>query len=130
MPYTKRIEIHGTFDDTVDEVVEALNEEGFGVLSDIDFQATFANKLGEDIQQYRVLGACHPPAAFEGVAVEPELGALLPCNVAIHETADGTVVVSAVDPAALIGLTDNPDLDDIVETIDDRLDRVLDSLGG
>ncbi|AKH97606.1 DUF302 domain-containing protein [Halanaeroarchaeum sulfurireducens] len=130
MPYTKRIEIHGTFDDIVDEVVEALNEEGFGVLSDIDFQATFANKLGEDIQQYRVLGACHPPAAFEGVSVEPELGALLPCNVAIHETADGTVVVSAVDPSTLIGLTDNPDLDDIVDTIDERFDRVLDSLSG
>jgi len=128
MDYTTRKRVDGEFDAVVEKTVSALEDEGFGVLCDIDVQATFAEKLDEQFRQYRILGACNPQLAFEGLADEIELGALLPCNVVVYETDDGGVTVSAVDPERLVGMTDNPDLDGISSEVADRFERVLDAL--
>ena len=128
MSYTTRTQVRGTFDEVVEQTIDALEDEGFGVLCDIDVQATFAEKLDEEFRQYRILGACNPRLAYQGLEEEIELGALLPCNVIVYEKDEGTVVVSAVDPGQLVGITENPSLDSISEDVSDRFERVLDSL--
>ncbi|WP_137285857.1 DUF302 domain-containing protein [Halorussus salinisoli] len=127
MEYTMRKRIDDDFESVVEKTMSALEDEGFGVLCDIDVQATFAEKLNEEFRKYRILGACNPQLAFEGLEDEIELGALLPCNVIVYETDDG-VTVSAVDPEQLVGITDNPELDSISEEVADRFERVLDEL--
>jgi uncharacterized protein (DUF302 family) len=117
--------VDGTFDETVETTIAALKDEGFGVLCDIDVQATLEEKLGEEFRQYRILGACNPALAHEGLTEEIELGALLPCNVIVYETDDGDVVVSAVDPQQLVGIAENEALDAIVTEVHDRFERVL-----
>ena len=128
MSYTTQKQVDGPFSDVVEQTIEALEDEGFGVLCDIDVQATFAKKLDKEFQQYRILGACNPQLAYQGLEEEPELGALLPCNVIVYEEDDGTVIVSAIDPNQLIGVTDNSNLSPIAEDVSDRFRRVLDSL--
>ena len=125
MEYPIQTTVTGEFDDVVDATNAALTDEGFGVLCDIDIQATLKEKLGEEFRQYRILGACNPPLAYEGLTEEIELGALLPCNVIVYETDDGDVVVSAVDPQQLVGITENPDLDEIAVDVHGRFERVI-----
>lgn len=126
MSYTITRRVDGDFDDVLDRAEDALADEGFGVLSDIDMGGTLESKLDEDFRRYRVLGACNPPLAFEALSSEIHLGALLPCNVVVYEGEDGDVVVTAADPIELIDLTDNPDLDHIAEEIRERIVRALD----
>ncbi|EMA61372.1 DUF302 domain-containing protein [Halorubrum lipolyticum] len=125
MEYTRQTAVTGGFDDVVDATTAALKDEGFGVLSDIDIRATLREKLGEEFRQYRILGACNPPLAFDGLTEEIELGALLPCNVIVYESDDGDIVVSAVDPDQLLGIADNDALDPIATEVSERFDRVL-----
>jgi uncharacterized protein (DUF302 family) len=125
MEYTIQTTVTGGFDDVVDATNAALKEEGFGVLCDIDIQATLKEKLGEEFRQYRILGACNPPLAYDGLTEEIELGALLPCNVIVYENDDGDIVVSAVDPEQLVGIADNDALDSIATEVAERFDRVL-----
>jgi len=125
MGYTIRASVAGEFDDVVDRTIEALEDEGFGVLADIDVQATFEKKLDEEFRQYRILGACNPPLASEGLSEEIELGALLPCNVIVYEGADGDIVVSAIDPSQLLAVPDNDALEPIATEVRERFDRVL-----
>lgn len=128
MGYTTQATVDGAFADVVERTTSALEDEGFGVLCDIDVRATFAEKLDEEFRQYRILGACNPQLARQGLEHELDLGALLPCNVVVYETDGGDVVVSAVDPKRLVGVTDNSDLDPIAEDVADRFERVLDAL--
>ncbi|WP_254534891.1 DUF302 domain-containing protein [Halomarina litorea] len=128
MEYTIQTSVTGEFDDVVDTTIAALKDEGFGVLCDIDVQATLKEKLGEEFRQYRILGACNPALAHEGLNEEIELGALLPCNVIVYETDDGEVMVSAVDPQQLVGIADNEALDSIANEVHDRFERVLASV--
>jgi len=125
MGYTLQTTTDGEFHDVVETTVDALEDEGFGVLCDIDVQATLREKLGEEYRQYRILGACNPGLAHEGLEQEVELGALLPCNVIVYEADDGDVTVSAVDPERLVGMADNSALDDIGTEVHERFDRVL-----
>ena len=113
------------FDDVVADVEAALAEEGFGVLCDIDVQATLREKLGEEFRRYRILGACNPPLAHRAMEEELTLGVLLPCNVVVYETDDGTVGVSAVDPATMLSIVENPDLDPVAEEVRERFERAL-----
>jgi len=129
MPYTIQARVDGSFDTVVDATVAALQDEGFGVLCDIDVQATFAEKLDADFRRYRILGACNPPLAHEALSEELELGALLPCNVIVYETDDGGVTVSAVDPGRLVGLADDSALDSVADEVRQRFERVLDAVG-
>ena len=128
--YTIRYDVDATFDEAVAATEDALADEGFGVLCDIDVQATLREKIDADFRQYRILGACNPPLAHEGMSAELELGALLPCNVIVFETDGGGVGVSAVDPRVLLSLVDNPDLDAVAESVADSLTAVLESLPG
>lgn len=125
MEYTTQTSVTGDFDDVVEATDAALADEGFGVLSDINIQATLDKKLGEEFRQYRILGACNPPLAHEGLTEEVDLGALLPCNVVVYEADDGDIVVGAVDPEQLVGLADNDALNPIATEVTKRFDRVL-----
>ncbi|MFT4890284.1 MAG: hypothetical protein ACI9YT_001198 [Halobacteriales archaeon] len=130
MDYTIQKRVDGDFDDVIERTTAALQDEGFGILSDIDFGATFEAKLDldEEYRNYRVLGACNPELARQGLDEEIDLGALLPCNVAVYETDEGDVMVSAADPKRLLGLAENPDVDFVSEEVTDRFERVLDEL--
>jgi uncharacterized protein (DUF302 family) len=126
------VEMAADFDHVVERTEAALSEEGFGVLCDIDVRAAFSERLDLDeaFRQYRILGACNPALAHEALGEETTLGALLPCNVVVYETDDGTVGVSAVDPVALLGVTDDADLTHIAENVRERFERVLASVAG
>jgi len=128
--YTIRYRADRPFDEAVAAVTDALAGEGFGILCDIDVRATLAEKLGAEFRQYRILDACNPPLAHEAMEAEPELGALLPCNVIVYETDDGGVGVSAVDPGELLSVVDNDALDPIADEVAERLDRALDGCRG
>ena len=125
--YTKR-RTAGDFETVVARVQTALADEGFGVLCDIDLQAKLQEKLGiDEYRKYRVLGACNPALAREGLDAAVDLGVLLPCNVVVYEDDDGTPVVSAVDPAAMLSVVGNPALDSIAADVAERFGRVLDA---
>lgn len=121
-------QVEGDFEDIVEETTAALEDEGFGVLCDIDVQETFKKKLDEEYRQYRILGACNPELAHEALENERSLGALLPCNVIVYETDDDSIGVSAVDPEALLSVSDNPDLNPIAADVRDRFESVLNSV--
>jgi uncharacterized protein (DUF302 family) len=112
------------FDDAVEGVRQELQEEGFGVLCDIDVRATLNNKLGVDTEPYIILGACNPSLAHKALAAEPELGTLLPCNVAIYQR-DGKTHIAAVDPERMLSIVDNPDLEPIAADVRKRLASVV-----
>ncbi|MHC3437698.1 DUF302 domain-containing protein [Natrialbaceae archaeon A-gly3] len=126
--YTRDEQVTGSFDEVVDRTVDALADEGFGVMWEVDVQATFDEKLGEPFRQYLILGACAPDLAYESLGHEDRLGALLPCNVVVQETDEGHVEVNVVDPVALMEPVDNPALDPIIDEASERLDRVLNAV--
>ncbi len=116
------------FDETIEVVTEELAKEGFGVLSDIDVRETLKKKLDTDIPPYRILGACNPVLAHQAVAMEPEIGLLLPCNVLVREDDEGKVHVSCMDPSAVLGLVDNPQLEQIASQVKEKLENVLEAI--
>lgn len=128
MSYTIQQQVDGQFDDVVESTIAALQDEGFGVLCDIDVESTFAEKLDVDYRKYRILGACNPELAYEGLEEEIDLGTLLPCNVVVYENDDGEVIVSAVNPGQLVGITGNENLESLSAEVTQRFERVLDSL--
>ena len=113
-----------SFADAVARVRETLQEEGFGVLTEIDVQATLRQKLGEETEPYLILGACNPPYAHRALSLEPELGTLLPCNVVVY-VRDGETHVSAASPVALLGLVGNPALTPVADEIEARVGRAV-----
>ena len=127
MGYTFGVTVHGDFDDVVARVTAALGDEGFGVLSDIDVQATLKAKLDVDRSAYRILGACNPPYANKALTADPEIGALLPCNVIVRQDDDG-VRVACMDPAAVLSLVDHPDVAALASDVRARLERVVAAL--
>ena len=112
-----------SFDEVIQLVTEELQKEGFGILTQADMQAAFQNKLGKDFRRYTILGACNPGLAYQALNKDLEVGLLLPCNVIVYETEKGATV-SIVDPIAMLGIIDNPALDDIAQDAKERLQRV------
>ncbi len=108
--------------------IDALAEEGFGVLTEIDVQATMKKKLDREMRPYTILGACNPEMAWRAMQVEPRIGTMLPCNVILRQREDGGTDVSAVDPEASMQAIDNPALIEVAGEVRSRLQRVIDSL--
>lgn len=117
-----------SFEDTVTQVTEALKTEGFGVLTTIDVAATLKAKLGLDQAPYVILGACNPKYAHQALQAEPDIGALLPCNVVVREEADKTISVVFMDPKAVLGMVDNPAVIPLAEEVGAKLHRVAEQL--
>jgi uncharacterized protein (DUF302 family) len=115
-------------EDAEARVREELEKEGFGVLTEIDVQATLKKKLDEDMRPYKILGACNPPYAHKALEAEDKIGTMLPCNVIVRATGDGQTEVAAVDPVASMQAVGSEALRPIAEEIRDRLRTVIDSL--
>jgi uncharacterized protein (DUF302 family) len=116
------------FDDALARVPEALKAEGFGVLTEIDVQATLKKKLDVDFRRYRILGACNPPFAHQALQHSLDIGMLMPCNVIVYETDEGKTVVSAVDPMQTIAAQGDERLRPLAEEVQAKLRRAINSL--
>lgn len=117
------------FTDAADRVREELKTEGFGVLCEIDVQATLKAKLGVESEPYLILGACNPPLAHQALQTEPELGVLLPCNVVVY-TREGQTHISAVDAERMLSIVDNEQLAPIAADVRSKLARVVERAAG
>jgi len=115
------------FEQAVSRVTEALQKEGFGILTEIDVKATLKKKLDVDFPPYRILGACNPHLAYQALKAENKIGAMLPCNVLVQEKG-GEVEVSAVDPVASMQAVENTSLAGVAESVQTKLRSVIDSL--
>jgi uncharacterized protein (DUF302 family) len=127
MSYGNTVTVDTPFAETVARVREALKEQGFGVLTEIDMTATMKAKLGKDIEDYVILGACNPPLAHSALCVDRSIGLLLPCNVVIRE-ADGRTEVEALDPQVMVTLTGASELKPVADEASRRLLQALATL--
>lgn len=119
------------FDAALDRVRDALQAEGFGVLTQIDMQAAFQTKLGKPFRPYAILGACNPPLAYQALSADPTVGLLLPCNVTVEAGEAGRSIVRLSDPTLLLGsgpLAENPTLRQVAKDARERLERVAAAL--
>jgi uncharacterized protein (DUF302 family) len=126
--YTMRVETPLPFEDAVARVRDALAEEGFGVLTEIDVRATMKAKLDIDVPAQVILGACRPELAHRAMTAAPSIAALLPCNVVVRESGDGGTVVEAIDPDSMTQLEDAPAISDVATEARARLRAALDRI--
>jgi uncharacterized protein (DUF302 family) len=116
------------FQESIDKITAALQKEGFGILTTIDVKETLKKKLNVDFRNYKILGACNPDFAYKALTIEPTLGVMLPCNIAVQEYEDGEVVVSAINPLETMATSiKNKDLEKIAEEVGERLSRAVES---
>ena len=127
MSYGTSVTLDIPFTEAVDRVRAALPEQGFGVLTEIDVTATLRARLGEQMEDYIILGACNPPAAHQALGIDRSIGLLLPCNVVVRATAAGTVV-EALDPQVMVTLTGRPELKPVADEVAGRLAGALAAL--
>ena len=127
MEYGITKQIDASFDEAVEKIRQALTDEGFGILTEIDVKATLKNKLDVEYDNYLILGACNPSLAYQALQAEKRVGLLLPCNVIVYED-EGKVFVSAMKPTVAMSIVDNSDLVKIAEQAEQKLKRVIDSL--
>ena len=128
MDFTRRIELDTTYDDTIGRVKDALADQGFGVLTEIDVRQTLKDKLDVDIEPQIILGACNPQLAHRALEIDPRVAALLPCYVVVR-TENGRTVVEALDPKLIAEVHGNPALTPIAEEAGQRIQAALDALG-
>jgi len=119
---------NSTFDEAVQLTTEALKQEGFGVLTEIDMKATLKKKLNVNFRNYKILGACNPPLAYKALQSEDKIGAMLPCNIIVQEMESGIIEIAAVDPAASMLAVKNDALISVAETVRDKLKNVIGNL--
>ncbi|CAM4218002.1 DUF302 domain-containing protein [Janibacter anophelis] len=128
MQYAMTTTVDASFDETLAVTRDALSEQGFGVLTEIDLAATLKAKVGADIEPHVILGACRPQLAERAVGIEPSIGLLLPCNVVVRSTGERRTVVEAVDPDMMVGVTDNEQLEVVAAEARTRLEAALAAL--
>lgn len=128
MSYYFSKKIRGSFNEALDKVTASLKEEGFGILTEIDVQATLKKKLDVDFRKYRILGACNPPFAYKALQAEDKIGTMLPCNVIVQEKEEGEIEVAAVDPVASMKAVENPELLNIAQQVQEKLEKVVTGL--
>ena len=124
--FGKTVEL--SFDDAIESVTAELQEEGFGVLSDIDVAAKMKEKLDKDMPRYRILGACNPALALQAISAVEDIGLLLPCNVLVREDGEGKVHVDFMDPQSVLSLVNDPGVEPLAADVKGRLQRVLAAL--
>ena len=124
--YQRNVDI--PFDDVESSIREELQEQGFGILTEISVDETLKDKLDQDFRRYKILGACHPPSAFKALSSELEIGLLLPCNVTIWENEDGTVTISAINAEKMLGFTQRDDLEHLSVQVNDWLKAAVDAV--
>lgn len=120
--------IEGSFEEAIEKVTESLKKEGFGVLTEIDVKATLKKKLDVDFREYRILGACNPPFAYQALQAEDKIGIMLPCNVIVQETGEGKIEVAAVDPIASMQAIQNPELGEIAVQVQEKMKKVVENI--
>ncbi len=130
MTYTLSTTVHRPFADVLAATRQALADEGFGVLTEIDLAETLRAKIGAEIPPQVILGACRPPLAHAATQAEPSIGVLLPCNVVVRAGDGETTLVEAMDPDAMVQVTGNEALAEVATDAKDRLTRALATLGG
>lgn len=123
-----KVQLQGDFAEVEDRVRQALLEQGFGILTEIDVQTTLKKKLDVDFRPYKILGACNPPLAYRALTVVPDAGLLLPCNVTLSQ-GDGEVIdVSIIDPIIMLSVGEFPQLQPVADEAGERLQRVVEVL--
>ncbi|WP_006246852.1 DUF302 domain-containing protein [Mycolicibacterium tusciae] len=130
MTYALSTTLHTSFEDAVERTRKALSDQGFGVLTEIDMKATLKAKLGEDMEDYLILGACNPPLAHRAVNADRQIGLLLPCNVAVRTDvdSDNTVIIDAMDPQVMVQLSDQAGLREVADEAATKLQAAIKSL--
>jgi uncharacterized protein (DUF302 family) len=117
-----------SFDDAIVRVTEELKKEGFGVLTEVDIQATLKKKLDVDFRPYKILGACNPPFAYKALQAEQNIGLLLPCNVIVQDAGNGKTEIAAIDPLVSMSKVENPALEPVATEIKAKLQRVIQNM--
>jgi len=128
MSYAFSTKIDLSYNEAIEKVTEALKQEGFGILTEIDVQATLKKKIDVDVKPYKILGACNPPLAHKAMQAEEQIGLMLPCNVIVYINDNDETIVAAVDPAASMQAVKNEALGEVAELVQSKLKGVIDSL--
>ena len=128
MKYYFNKTVNGTFEEVIEKVTKELEEEGFGILTEIDVTATLKKKLDVDFKKYRILGACNPPYAHKALLAEDKIGTMLPCNVIVQEIEAGVIEVAAVNPMASMQAVENEKLNNVASEITAMLENVIEKI--
>jgi uncharacterized protein (DUF302 family) len=123
--YSKKVNL--SFEEAIENTKQELKKEGFGVLTEIDIKGTLKKKINVDMDNYTILGACHPPSAYQSIQSEIEIGLMLPCNVIVYQK-NNQVFVSAIKPSMAMGMIENNLLEEVATDIEPRLKKVIDNL--
>ncbi len=123
--YSKKVNV--SFEEAIENTKQELKKEGFGVLTEIDIKGTLKKKINVDMDNYTILGACHPPSAYQSIQSEIEIGLMLPCNVIVYQK-NNQVFVSAIKPSMAMGMIENNLLEEVATDIESRLKKVIDNL--
>ncbi len=128
MDYYFKKEVSLSFEDALTKVEEELKKEGFGILAEIDVKATLKKKLDVDFRKYKILGACNPPLAYKALNADDQIGNLLPCNVVVQENEEGSTIISAINPQAMMSVSDKPGLEEIAGEVNTKLQSVFSNI--
>lgn len=128
MNYNISKKVTSNFQDTISKVTTELQNEGFGIITEIDLQNKFKEKLGIDFRNYKILGACNPAMAYKAIEIEDKIGAMLPCNIVVQEHENSEVEVSAINPMSSIGSIENKNLQNIASEISNKLKGIIERM--